>query len=532
MSVDTKEKSDFFEIKDIDKNKLSFDKILKLNSIIHGRFSDINTTLYANDFKNINFLYRLLENVVRQEKEPPKGAITIRFPLDLFRITMDNQTKWKSYFINSIIRLENTKFELKNYFDEVKKQKIDYQSTRLLVLPKFYTNYNDIVSEIPNIIEIDDETEKRSVVSKGVELFEVTFPNEIAVACWQKRGGSGYTHINMQIVNKFQNKFTIRLYEVLLSKIQFLISKDELPSIITLTKDELSNVFTKRLKKHINLKHFLINNVHFEKSVMPELKEKLPIADYFTNQKDFSLSFSVDINGFINFANNRKSPYEIAMEQFHNLIKAKVHKQEYNTNVDGYKVSGNSSFYELDGNQINVALNNFMLEINDNYYDIELLKTADEKKKFGNVIMVQGVGFVDKDTDKLLSKPNRVKFLRYLYHKYYIEIISNIKNGTIPKQQSTDKFFGRGDEPNLFSTANKPSDGLNLTLRLFIGRIIKFSSTHNARVKSLKKLENGKIEATISIYAINDESKNEIMEQIQTFENTTNLMLYIENNKA
>lgn len=485
-----------------DDEKYKFEKILKSNSIIYGKTNKKSPVkIYAKDLKILNFFYKLLEDAVRQRKEPPKGAVTLQFPMEIYRILVDNQRNWKRVFISSIKRLEEVKFELENYYNPEKQETISYQSTRLLAFPKFYSinkEENKIESEV--FVDIKDDYGKDIGISvKGADIFQATFSEEIAVCCWQK---TNYTHLSFKIINNLQNKFSIKFYEILVSKLQMSANYMDSNNEITLSKKELAIVFDNSFDPNYNLKHFLANIVNFDDVILPELRQHLEIEKYEVFSTNYSICFYFNKKTLDKFRTKEITPYKLELEKFLNLLESK----EYSFRQKNGVIDTSSTLYTFSAEKINEALENFLLVLNKNYCNTELLRTQKEKKKFGgDVIMTPDKGFVYKDKANMkVSKARQEGLLKHLYKNYYVEIMTNIELNKI-KQASIEN---KEEIKSIFSP--------------YIGKMINLGDNkHIAKVENIKTDTDLKLEVIFNMY-----NKNNLYKPVSTFLKTFENILF------
>lgn len=499
-------KNSKFDLQSSDTDNLNFEKILKSNSIIFGKMpDDEKTTLYAYDYKNLNFLYRLLQELVKQDNKPPTGAVTIRFPLKLFNLVVDNQSKWKRYFIKSITRLNNTQFLLKNYYND-KNEKVRFQMTQLLAFPKFYSIDNGEASEIQGVTNYDTETKKSVIVQKDVELFEATFPKEIAMSLWQHRG-YGYTNIDFKVINGFANKHSINFYEALLSKIQLSMNDLKLFNFVELTKDDISAVFKKSINTKINLNHFLINDLKFKETILPELKRELPIVDFSVRQKDFSITFELDNDRLEEFRINKLTPYQIEMQKFLDLIESETFTNEYSSAY----AEASSSLYVVTEDGINRGLEKFLYTMHEKYHDVEFLNDKD-REEYGNIVMIKNKGFCNKQTLKPLNRRKSSAFLKFIYTNYYEYIMADIENrnsgGIIIEKVKVGSVFAP-----------------------FIGEKIILSENEAGIIKNVEQTNDGKIEVMLDVFNRDDREMDIISMALKKFDDIVALTTYIVENK-
>lgn len=497
-----------FDIQDDEIDNIKFEKILKSNSIIFGKMpAEEKTTLYAYDYKNLNFLYKLLQELVKKDPNPPVGAVTIRFPIKLFKLVVDNQDKWKRWFIKSITRLNNTKFLLKNYYNE-EQEKVSYQITQLLAFPKFYSVNDDKINQIQSVTDYDDINKKTKIIQNKVELLEVTFPKEIAMSLWQQRG-AGYTHIDFKTINSFIRKHSINFYEAILSKLQLSINEFKTIDHIRLAKEDLSGVFKKDIDTKINFGNYLANIIHLEEEVFPELKEKLPISNYIVDGKAFAIIFELDQEKLQNFISTKLTPYQMEMQKFQNLIESEIHKSQYTSSY----ADSNSSLYVVKGEGINRGLENFLNVIHEKYCDKELLKTDKEKAKYGNVVMVKNVGFCDKDLMlKPLTPQKRNRVLEYLYKNHYVDIMRDIENCN--NEKASDKSI---ESSSLFAP--------------YIGQVVALSDVEFGVIVEMQNIEDGKIKIELDVFNKNDENREVVSKTERKFDNVMLATEFVLKNK-
>lgn len=381
----------------------NFEKLLKSNSIIFGKTAvDSPTGFYAKDLKVLNFLLKMLQEAIRQDKKLPTTEVAIDFPLETYKIIMDNQSSWKKVLMNSVKRLSKIFFDLKNYYDPETKEFVEYQSTSLIYSPKFYS----------------------SKENKIKDRLRIVFPMEIARSSWQK---SNYTHISFRNINELKQKYSIKFYEILVSKIQKNINNNDDNDVITLDKKEIMSVFDSSFRDDISLYHLLINIASFESKVLPELKEILPVIDYKIYPKDYLLSFILDKEKLECFRTQKMSIYEYEIRKFRNLLSIKKDNESETTENNGIKKTTIDS-YMFDEKGIGKGLGEFLELLCKNYSGKELLKTEKEKNEFGNILISLSGNFIDKDKGySSLSMKRQEKFLKYYYKNYYSRVLSEVE---------------------------------------------------------------------------------------------------------
>lgn len=150
-------------------------------------------------------------------------------------------------------------------------------------------------------------------------------------------------------------------------------------------------------------------------------------------------------------------------------------------------IDTSSTLYTFSAEKINEALENFLLVLNKNYCNTELLKTQKEKKKFGgDAIMTPDKGFVYKDKANMkVSKARQEGLLKHLYKNYYVEIMTNIELNKI-KQASIEN---KEEIKSIFSP--------------YIGKMINLGDDkHIAKVENIKTDTDLKLEVIFNMYNI------------------------------
>ncbi|MFL1706730.1 replication initiation protein [Campylobacter sp. MOP7] len=403
-----------------------YNKILKANSVIRGRVVvDESNSLKINvyDLKVLNFLLKTLQECIKKDSKPVKFT-TLVIPIELYKKVVDDGRNWRTNFIKSVKKLEKIAFELNNYRDIDKDEYIYWQSTRLVVSPKFSVQGSD----------------------KKNATCEVSFTQELSSTCWEK---SNYTHLDFKTLNSFKSKYAIRFYENLISKIQNSVNENNYKTEYDFRQNELEIIFETDLSTiSKGLKKFLSSQIHFEDVVIPDLKTKLNF-EYRVYSKDKIITFIFDKNYLEQFRTQKRDVIDLSLEKFRNLIDAsKVYDD------------GHNRIYEIDKEKPDDAMAAFLEEIRMYYPNIPLLERSEEVEIFGNIAMNRDGDLYYLGSFKRISYKKVKKFLIYLYKNNYETIMKEIKKRKVGKIVSFSDELG-SDEKN--NTKNDPSlfgDGL------------------------------------------------------------------------
>lgn len=472
-------------------DKYTFSEFKKARSIIFGRPTDPKATkLTAFDYKVLNFLYRCLQEAMRNDEKLPTTPVILRVPLMAYKLNVDDQSKWKRCLIQSILRLKNVEFELKDYYNHTLERYVSYENTQLLAFPSFYSdNSYSNKMRVRQGLEHDGKRRAVDVSEKGVDFLEVTLPKEIAIACWEKvkkNQTSGYTKVDFSIISKFKNKYSIRLYEALLSKIQNNINHYNYVLDIKLDKDEIANIFYElyhsgrnKNNNRLNLSNMLSNRIHNWNNVLAELKGVLPISDYETNQAKFTITFKLDKDKYDEFVEAKASIYQLEYQKFQDMIEVEKNTWKSKSSI----VDASSVMYTLKSEKVSEALQNFMKLLFSEYRDVELLKTDKEKARFGNAVIIENQGFCDKNyMYKPLSKVKSAALAEYLYKHCYKDIMQEIE-----KRRAKTGIL------------NEEEQKFNPILSAFIGKKATIDNHKESKILSISALEGARIEVEFDL---------------------------------
>lgn len=383
-----------------------YNKILKANSIIRGKVAE-DTKLKINiyDMRVLNFLLKTLQECIRKDGEP-KEFTTLMIPMEIFKRVVDHRQNWRANFIKTIKKLENIAFDLNNYRDWKKSQFIIWQRTRLVINPKF----------------ILEDKERINAICK------ISFPYELAVACWQK---TDYTHLNFKIINNFKSKYALRIYEVLISKIQYRVNQHDYKCEYDLTKNELEDIFQEDLSANNiknGFKNWLTTRIRIQETV-EEIQKYLNVS-YEIHSKDRIITFKISREELEKYRTKKDDMVDLALEKFRNIIDTKLIEENDNQRV-----------YELDKEKPEDAMMQFIGNLANFYANKSLLQQKNEIEIFGDVAINEEGQFYYKQTKKIISYGKIKKFLIYLYKNHYERIINEIREIKKYKQNYQRNLF-------------------------------------------------------------------------------------------
>lgn len=388
MDIEKEEPQTLYEI---DLNEKKYEKILKANSIIRGRVvSDGKLKLNIYDMRVLNFLLKTLEQCVRNDNKP-KEFTTVIIPMEIFKKVVDDNQNWRQNFIKTVKKLEQIAFELNNYKDWEKDTFTLWKKTRLVISPEFII-----------------ENKTKNAVCK------VTFSQQLAIACWQKLD---YTHINFQTVNSFKSKYALKIYEVLVSKIQYHVNCNDLKTEYDITKEELENMFNEDLSKgniKNGFKNWLSNIIKFD-NVIKELKKHIKIYEYKIYSKDRIISFKISEDEIIKYKTKKDDNIDLGLQKFKDIIDPDKVVENYNQRV-----------YQLNKEKVEDVITQFLGNIATYYTNKSLFEREEEIETFGDVVINYDGEFYYKKTKKVLTYSKVKTILNYLYKNHYERIMKEI----------------------------------------------------------------------------------------------------------
>ena len=384
------------------KENFDFSRLLKANTIIYGRSVKTNLgKLNIGDKKAMNFLLRVLQETIRQNKIEPKGHVTLEFPANLYQWINDGPN-WQTDLKNRLKKLADSKIELYDYYDPETKITTRYKRVNCLSSVDFGVNEN------------------------GFGIVKATFPNEIATAQAQKKN-FGYTHLEFKTINAFKSKYALSLYEVLVSKIQYFVNNNNIKLEYDIDKETLEKILELEFDDDENGFKHALQSRGFENIILPDLQKYLN-CEVEIFGKDKIISFKFDEETIMRFVTKLPSEYDLALKQFQDLIHSSVEDggDVFTATIGNKEIKAQTSTnYKVDNDTIIITLEKFMLDIC-KYYSNRSLIPPEKIDEFGDIIMTSSGKFVEKSSFKPLTHAKKIKLLKYLYKNRYAEIMSSI----------------------------------------------------------------------------------------------------------
>lgn len=473
---------------DVGEKELNYTKLLKSNAIIYGRMVKTNERklkLNMRDYRVVNFLLRTLQECIRQNSVQPQGYTTIQFPIELYKQAVDNSQNWRTNLQKSVEKIADIKYELKDWRDPQTMELVKYWRINLLINPKF------------------------SITTTNDATLKVTFPQELAVVCWEK---SRYTHLDFKTINGFKSKYALRFYEFLISKIQYFVNNNNFKTEYDIKQDELETIFEVEFKNIKNgFVNFLENAINFHNVVIPDLRNALKF-EYEVYSADKIISFKFNEETIKKFSTKNLTEYDLALQKFANLIDSNVeifNADDGTVVLDNQEISlsNANTVYTVSDDGLLRALETFLIDIRQYYYNRSLLEPKDIEQ-FGDIIMTTSGVFVEKDTHKPMSYRKKTAFLKFLYKNYYETImtkINSIKDNSIQNK-------------------------LSLMLNDYINKWLHFGSNF-AKISSVSKNEKDQIVAVLDIFTSRENLLHfDVLSK--SFENLSDFAKYVANNEV
>jgi hypothetical protein len=220
-------------------------KYYKENALIFGEAqSDIKLT--DMDLKLFDLFYKVTQDKVRQEKEPPIRHLMLDINQSVIKEYLKlNRNDWKQDIKDSLIRLSKVQYIIRNYVHP-DLGRIEFYIMNLLAFPK---------------MKKIDNTGRNDVLS-------VVIPDLIVLSSWRKLK---YTHLQLEVINKFTSKHTIRLYQYIQAIRQYQENKNRFDNKISINFEELKIIFEKPKAQYLSK---LLQSIKFDTIIMRELQKE------------------------------------------------------------------------------------------------------------------------------------------------------------------------------------------------------------------------------------------------------------------
>ncbi len=231
------------------KDTRQMENIYKKQDLIFSKMPNDITEL---ELKLINVLYKVVQNSVLRNKEMPSGDKWFKVELSYLRenMALSFDSNYNTLIKTAIRKIADRSIELHNFVHPANGKVYDWFLVKII-------KDSNIEKKYKNFINIQFS-----------ELFIIT--------CWRK---VKYTTLDINVVNSFKSKYSIRLYEVLKTFSKFRTEVD-------MNLEFLNTIFLKKENKYLSK----IVDILERHKVAEEVFKKLPFK-YEAYKKDKKIAF-------------------------------------------------------------------------------------------------------------------------------------------------------------------------------------------------------------------------------------------------